>query len=954
MNKPANNLKDEKLVEDIKNSTAPFINELLQKGLFSPLSVAPIQRALLAALVSQKRSVTLIADVSLKKSQQLFETINHWTQIVNINARWHFIIDELTPPERSGAISTPTSLAYHYLLFKPFDKPSSFVIAHPALEQALPDPLKYAELITTFVTGDTVLELSEIVKTLSERGFVRHTASVEPGTLRVRGDQLEIAHPLLSGYYAINFNHRTIESITHFQERRSVALKNLQLPPMRFPNESVPWSAVLAELTLLQFTVSNISEALQMPWKDEWLTLLPTPVLPTDQPIQHDAAYELLGQLTVGKPAVHRDHGVGIYEGLHKRVIQNQEREYLVLRYAEGDSLSVPVEFAHKVTPYIGDATPSLHRLGGTLWTKARKAATAEARRLAQELLKLAQARSAQLRTPYVLQGSLEDLLDTTCAFELTTGQRTAWEDVRSDLEQPQPMDRLIIGDVGYGKTEVAQRAAAHAVQNGQQVAVIAPTTLLVQQHADTFADRLQHVKNKIGLLSRFVSNKQQKQVKKGIEDGSIMIAIGTHALLSKSLQWKNLGLIIIDEEQRFGVKQKEHFKHIRSTVDVLSLSATPIPRTLSMALTGLRQLSVISTPPPDRKSVKTVVTGEDDVVLKEALQRELGRGGQVYIVAPKIKQLASIKHHVQELIPQARLEIAHGQMDSKDLAHIMHRFDARDIDILVSSSIVENGLDLPNANTMIVFYAPHFGLSDLYQLRGRVGRRKRQGHALFLYPPRPLTSIQRQRLTALIEASRLGSGWDIARHDLEIRGAGNLLGAEQSGSVNTVGLQLYLDLIHEASAETTIIARHEVDIELPLPIILPSDYIADLKQRTQWYTRLSRAESRSQLDQRFQELENEYGELPQPVKNLKLILTLQHVAAEHGIYRLATELIKPPSDDPYYRLTVKANDIPTIISRLGDLGAWAARKDSITLTVRVFTPHLIERLIELLSKSAS
>lgn len=505
---------------------------------------------------------------------------------------------------------------------------------------------------------------------------------------------------------------------------------------------------------------------------------------PQQSAVSYEQALELISELTAGKPAVHSDHGIGIYEGLQHRRIEEVEKEYLTLRYAEGDALYVPVEYAYKVTPYMGSATPPIYRLGGTLWQKAKKKAKEDAVAFAKELLAISRKRSQATHDPYVIDKSIDTILDQSFSFELTPDQKKALAEVKMDMSKQEPMDRLIVGDVGFGKTEVAIRAARHAVANGKQVAVLAPTTLLVQQHYDTFRSRLQDIHDQIHLLSRFVSTKDQKAAREAAADGTASIVIGTHALLSGKMAWKQLGLVIIDEEQKFGVKQKEHFKHIRSQIDVLSLSATPIPRTLSMALSGLRQLSIISTPPEGRRGIKTYVKKVNPELVQNVLTRELNRGGQTYVVAPKIRHLASIKQQIEVAMPHARIAIAHAKLPDKKLSSIIHDFDEKKIDILISSSIVENGLDLPNVNTMIVWHAQHFGLAELYQLRGRIGRRQRQGYAYFLYNQDRLTEQQRQRLTALTEASRLGSGWEIAKRDLEIRGAGNLLGAEQSLSL--------------------------------------------------------------------------------------------------------------------------------------------------------------------------
>ncbi|MEX1111914.1 MAG: DEAD/DEAH box helicase, partial [Candidatus Andersenbacteria bacterium] len=664
----------------------------------------------------------------------------------------------------------------------------------------------------------------------------------------------------------------------------------------------------------------------------------------TGSSISYERALELIAELEIGKPAVHSDHGVGIYEGLQQRAIEHIEKEYLSLRYAEGDALYVPVEYAHKVTPYVGSGTPAVHRLGGTLWQKTKRKAKEDAIAFAKELLAISRKREGAIRQPYTFEDSVEAELHNTFPHILTPDQKRSWQEIRTDMQATVPMDRLIVGDVGFGKTELAIRAARHAIQNGKQVAILAPTTLLVQQHFDTFAQRLPQYAKSIHLLSRFVSPADQQSAREAIAAGAAQIAIGTHALLSSKTQWKNLGLVIIDEEQKFGVRQKEHFKNIRSQIDVLSLSATPIPRTLSMSLSGLRTLSVIATAPEGRKSIKTYVKKANPTLVQQVLQRELSRAGQVYVVAPKIRHLAAIREEILAAIPHARTAIAHARLPDTKLSAIIHDFDAGNIDILISSSIVENGLDLPNVNTMIVWHAQHFGLAELYQLRGRIGRRQRQGYAYFLYNQDRLTTLQRQRLTALTEASRLGSGWDLARRDLEMRGAGNLLGAQQSGSVNSVGAQLYLDLVRQAVGEDT---SSETDIQLPITALIPTHYIKEERQRSRWYIRITRSKNEDQRQQYKQELEKTYGPLPVEVEQLFLLITLQHTAAKAGITKIRHQMISPADEDSYARLVIEGTRLPEVVDTLGAMGRWAGRGNTITLDLDAVTADTIRTMVE-------
>ncbi|MDP3997890.1 MAG: helicase-related protein [Candidatus Andersenbacteria bacterium] len=683
-------------------------------------------------------------------------------------------------------------------------------------------------------------------------------------------------------------------------------------------------------------------------------TLFPSTDKQKNAPLSYQQGLALISDLRVGRPAVHSDHGIGIYEGLQTRTISHQTREYLVLRYAQGDSLSVPVEYAHKVTGYLGDTTPVLNRLGGNLWFKTKKSAQHDAAKFARELLDLAARRSQSTANQYIIDSELEKKLADSFPYKLTPDQLRAWLDIQDDLVSPRHLDRLIVGDVGFGKTELALRTARHAVNNNKQVAILAPTTLLVQQHVDNFHQRLADIADQIGVLSRFSSPSQQTATKRQITAGSLKIIIGTHALLSPSIDWQNLGLVIIDEEQRFGVKQKEHFKKIRAHLDVLALTATPIPRTLSMALTGLKQLSVISTPPAGRRSIKSFVCPLNDQDFARALNTELVRHGQIYIIAPKIRQLHALAHQVNQLAPQAKLAIAHGRMPAKQLSDVMSRFDNQDIDVLVSSSIIENGLDLPHANTIIIVNATHFGLADLYQLRGRVGRRQRQGYAYFFYDQHKLSEQQRRRLTALIEASRLGSGWSLAQKDLEIRGAGSLLGAEQSGTVNAVGIQLYLDLIKQAAdrMEDNFIPRRDVDILLPLPAFIPPPYVADPAQRALVYQKMSRADSPKNLELELSRLIEQYGPLPPEVNNLRLVILLQHAASKAGISRLESTVITPPDEDPYTKIFITTASPPAVLRKIGGLGNWQVIENKLVLVLDAVTPKFISQLIaKLLNK---
>lgn len=953
-----------------------------------------MQLPLYATWRSRQQPTVITTSATQTELRELKNALSAWNNFLKSHQAWHVISGELSEQEKTGTITTGLSTALHHVLLQ---TPHHHFIIDTQNAPSIPDPARYRAEIISLTVGEQLP--ASFAADLVKRGYQRYTASLEPGGVRVRGEQIDIAHPALPGHYTITLFGRTIERITKTSDRRSTSLPRLNLPPMQFPTETVPVTEVIQNYLRIPSLTNN--QAPSFPWKPltddslinealifyenrdriqkyvadkhyEKVTLLTGPLakiplrlrlertallseaalFPASETVTQLSSAEaatFLSQLTVGKPAVHSDHGIGMFEGLATRTLTDRSHEYLILRYAEGDTLSVPVELAYKVTPYLGETAPPLHRLGGTAWAKTKKAATEDAIRFAKELLAIAKERTGSSRPPYDVNPALEETVEKTFAYELTPDQTTTWEEVARDLQRGQPMDRLIVGDVGFGKTEIAARAARHAVANGYQVALLAPTTLLVQQHTDSFRQRFPDIAAHIGSLSRATLARERTATLKGIMDGAMDIVIGTHAILSSSVNWKNLGLIIIDEEQRFGVRHKEHFKKLRASVDALSLSATPIPRTLSQALSGLRQLSVISSPPPGRKSVETMVGPDTNATIQKAVQYELARGGQTYVVAPKVMQLSALTHRLQKLVPPARIGVIHGQLDDRTLARTMQRFDSGELDVLVASSIIEHGLDLPNANTLIVTSATHFGLSDLYQLRGRVGRRTTQGHAYFLYNQQELTAVQRARLAALTETARLGAGWEVARRDLEIRGAGNLLGAEQSGFANTVGVQLYLDLVHEATHNKTA-SRASLDVQLPITALLPTHYIADLDERTRWYLSLSRAENYAALQQQVSRLQKTYGTLPEEAENLVKLLQLQHAAAQANITSITSQTLNPPGGPMYERLLINGKNLPETLHKLGDLGHWVVRGSTLTLNISKVTIELVEELTRALS----
>ena len=590
-----------------------------------------------------------------------------------------------------------------------------------------------------------------------------------------------------------------------------------------------------------------------------------------------------LAQLREGGYVVHLYHGVGVYRGIVRRAIEGVDRDYLLLEYAGGDKLYVPAEQMHRVQRYVGPEgeAPAIHRLSGPEWRAAVRKARRATRDLAKELLRIYAAREAHPGHAYAPDTAWQFEMEASFPYEETPDQLTAIKEVKADLESAQPMDRLVCGDVGFGKTEVAIRAAFKVAQEGKQVAVLVPTTILAQQHYETFNERLAPYPITIDLLSRFRRPKEQKQVVAGLKSGAVDIVIGTHRLLSQDIAFKDLGLIVVDEEQRFGVRHKERLKALRATVDVLTLSATPIPRTMHMALSGLREMSRIEDPPVGRLPVETHVLERNEHLMRDAIRRELDRGGQVYFVHNRVQSIAHIAQEIQELVPGARITVGHGQMAPEDLERVMWDFYRHKNDLLVCTSIIENGLDLPNVNTLIVDRADQFGLAQLYQLRGRVGRSDRQAVAYFTWQPGTTLKPQaRERIRAIREFAALGSGYRLAMRDLEIRGAGELLGAEQHGFIASIGYELYCQLLAEAIEELRgqpVSAPREVAVDLPVDAYLPADYVPEGAQRMDLYRRMAQVSGAGDVAALRRELRDRFGRtLPAPADHLLRLLDIK------------------------------------------------------------------------------
>ncbi|MGM3176175.1 transcription-repair coupling factor [Dickeya lacustris] len=614
--------------------------------------------------------------------------------------------------------------------------------------------------------------------------------------------------------------------------------------------------------------------------------------------INTDTLIRNLAELRPGQPVVHLEHGVGRYAGLTTLTAGGIAAEYLILHYAGEDKLYVPVSSLHLISRYSGGAQENapLHKLGGDAWVRARQKAAEKVRDVAAELLDVYAQRAARHGFAFKHDREQYQMFCEGFPFDTTPDQAQAINAVLSDMCRPIAMDRLVCGDVGFGKTEVAMRAAFLAVENHKQVAVLVPTTLLAQQHYDNFRDRFANWPVRIDMLSRFRSAKEQTQVLEHTQEGKVDILIGTHKLLQSDIRWRDLGLLIVDEEHRFGVRHKERIKAMRADVDILTLTATPIPRTLNMAMSGIRDLSIIATPPARRLAVKTFVREYDSLVVREAILREILRGGQVYYLYNDVENIEKATQRLTELVPEARITIGHGQMRERDLERVMNDFHHQRFNVLVCTTIIETGIDIPSANTIIIERADHFGLAQLHQLRGRVGRSHHQAYAYLLTPnPKAMSSDAHKRLEAIASLEDLGAGFALATHDLEIRGAGELLGEDQSGQMESVGFSLYMELL-ESAVESLKAGREpsledlissQTDVELRLPALLPEAFVPDVNTRLSFYKRIASATTSRELDELKVELIDRFGPLPDAARHLLQVAALRQLAQTLGIKRI-------------------------------------------------------------------
>ena len=685
--------------------------------------------------------------------------------------------------------------------------------------------------------------------------------------------------------------------------RREVLLELLARLKLK-PREVDSWPAFVADSERLAICVAPLDQGLLL---DE-LALIPESPLFGQRIMQRrrrdkgqgggDNVIKNLTELREGAPVVHIDHGVGRYHGLVTLEVEGQAAEFLMLEYAEEAKLYVPVASLHLIARYTGadDALAPLHRLGSETWQKAKRKAAEQVRDVAAELLDVYARRAARQGFAFSDPQLDYETFSAGFPFEETPDQQAAIDAVREDMLAAKPMDRLVCGDVGFGKTEVAMRAAFIAVHSGKQVAVLVPTTLLAQQHYNSFRDRFADWPVKVEVMSRFKSAKDVAAAAAELAEGKIDIIIGTHKLLQDDVKFHDLGLVIIDEEHRFGVRQKEQLKALRSEVDILNLTATPIPRTLNMAVSGMRDLSIIATPPARRLSVRTFVMEQNKPTIKEALLRELLRGGQVYYLHNEVKTIEKCAAELAELVPEARIGIGHGQMRERELEQVMGDFYHKRFNVLVASTIIETGIDVPSANTIIIDRADKFGLAQLHQLRGRVGRSHHQAYAYLLTPPRKqMTDDAQKRLEAIANAQDLGAGFVLATHDLEIRGAGELLGEGQSGQIQAVGFTLYMEMLERA---VKAIRKGEQpnleqplgggpEINLRLPALIPEDYLPDVHARLILYKRIASAEDERALNELQVEMIDRFGLLPEPAKNLMRLTLLKLQAEQLGIKKV-------------------------------------------------------------------
>lgn len=780
-------------------------------------------------------------------------------------------------------------------------RPCIVILTSEHMNTLLPAPLDFTRHCISLAAGQSI-KREDLLKKLIEAGYTKERHASSHGTCAARGSIVDVFPPDQDHPVRIDFDDETIESIT----ANGAKVKTFRIIPHNLNHLKA--TATLfdynPELKQILFDAFPAHPDAVIPFANREIQELGTAILPKEEAKKPKPAF--LRKLAVDDFVVHLDHGIARFAGMAEQHLNGISREYFKLSYAEGDTLFLPVTAAEKMEKYVGDPNPALSRLSGSGWSKVLQKASLETLAHARELLNTQAKRQLSAAPSIPNAVKVQKELAESFPYKETEDQKAVILAIYRDLSEETPMDRLVCGDVGFGKTEVAIRAAAKAALSGFQVAVLSPTTILAQQHLDTFMDRLKGFPITIAALSRFETAREQAHTLSGIEKGTVDIVIGTHRLLSSDVRFANLGLIVIDEEQRFGVSHKEQLKKMRSSAHVLTLTATPIPRTLHLGLSGIRAVSMITTPPEGRKPIETIIEPHNQKHVQAAIEAELKRKGQVYYLYNNVETMHIKLQELQAMMPKVRFGMLHGQLPEEAIAKVMHQFDAQEIDVLVCSTIIENGLDLPNVNTLIVDNAVLFGLSQLHQIRGRIGRGSRQAYAYFFFKRQKLTGEAEKRLQALEEARALGSGFDLAQRDMEIRGVGNVLGKSQHGHVKSIGLGLYVRLLASAVLEIKSGKPQEtladISVDLPIEARIPQFFEPNREKRIELYHEWALIDSLDELAKVRDELQKS-GALPQAVQDLFYILKLKLLGKAAGIQAIDTAVANPASQEQIFIL---------------------------------------------------
>ena len=780
------------------------------------------------------------------------------------------------------------------------------ILTQEEAEASIVSPKIFAQTLIRIKAGAKMAK-EKLLQDLINAGYTIQKTAVEPGIAASRGSIVDIYPPQSERVIRVDFDDEEIDAIKEFLPRKNKTKSVKSATIIPFNLEHLSARAKMRDynknLKQIEFELFPPEADVLVSFTNSDLQTLAQIIEPPepDRGKKPEKSLSFIKSLKQGDYVVHLDHGVASFEGIVQQKFDSTVREYFKLQYAEGDVLFLPVTMAEKIEKYIGSNNPTLSRLSGPGWQKTMHKVNLDTLRQARELLNTQAKRQMARAISIPRSKEIESSIKKSFPYQETDDQKNVIEDVYGDMNKLNPMDRLVCGDVGFGKTEIAIRAAARVALEGRQVALLSPTTILTQQHLDTFNERLKEFPLQIRSLSRFASKKEQEQSLHDLEKGKIDIIIGTHRLLSNDVKFSNLGLIIIDEEQRFGVKHKEQLKKLRAQTHVLTLTATPIPRTLHLAISGVRTISNISTPPSGRKPIETYIEPYNQKRIIEAIQSETERGGQVYYLYNKVETIDIKKMELEGLLPRLKFGILHGQLEEKNMASVMHSFDGREIDVLVCSTIIENGLDLPNVNTLIVDNAVQFGLAQLHQIRGRIGRGTKKAFAYFFFRRHKLTGEAGKRLEALEQANMLGAGYDLAVRDMEIRGVGNVLGRAQHGHVKSIGLGLYLRMLNKAvrdikSGEITQILP-DISIDLPLEARIPQFFEGDKQKRIELYHTWALIEDLDALRDVKKNLLKE-GALPQAIENLFYILKLKLLGRKAGISAIDTAFQSPTSTE--------------------------------------------------------